>query len=153
MLRYIQVINAKNAPLMKTSAACTRGMAVAVDYAAGTVAPAASGTGVRLADAPNNYDGINSVIAPNDGSFEDIASGAIIPTVVPKDGEKYGTTCVTATGLAEGDYLAVKNGMFEKAGKSTAVEWVYRGTYKEPSAASGIGYVIEKIPAITTAAS
>lgn len=145
MLRYIQVITTKNVPLMKAAAAMTRGMAVTV----GTdgVSPAASGaTGVRLVDAANNYNGINSVLAPNDGSFEEIKAGDIVPTVVPQDGEKYGTTCVEgAASLTEGASLVVENGMF-KAG-STNSEWVYRGTYHEPSVESGVGYIIEKVPA------
>lgn len=144
MLRYIQVINAKNVPLMKAAAALTRGMAVTV----GTdgVSPAAAGAvGVRLVDAPNNYDGINAAITPNDGSFEEIKVGDIVPTVVPQDGEKYGTTCVEgAASLTDGAALTVENGIF-KAG-SGKTEWVYRGTYHEPSVEGGVGYVIEKVP-------
>lgn len=144
MLRYIQVINSKNVPLMKAAATLTRGMAVTV----GTdgVSPATGVTGVRLVDAANNYDGINSVLAPNDGSFEEIKAGDIVPTIVPQDGEKYGTTCIEGGDkLTVGATLVVSGGKF-KAGTG-ASEWVYRGTYHEPSVEGGIGYIIEKVPA------
>lgn len=143
MLRELNVVANKPRQFAVTSAAVTNGMVVAKNYATETIA-AATGAGDYFVEAQKNYDGINSVVAPTDGDFETIASGAaaiLIPTYV---GERYATSAC-ATGLTKGDPLTVSNGSFVEQASGT-YQWVYGGTYADPT---GTLYIVEKVPVAT----
>lgn len=149
MLRKLNVVSDKPDQFAVTSAQLTNGMVVSKDYATGKIS-AATGAGDYFVEAQKNYDGLNAVVAPTDGDFETIKSGEtaiLIPTYV---GERYATSAC-ATGLTVGDPLTVTSGAFAKqSAKSAAYQWVYGGTYSDPT---GTLYIVEKIPASTTAAS
>ena len=144
MIRYLQVVQGKPIRHLKAAAALTRGAVVAQDVKAGTVS-AATGTGDYLLDVDPNYDGLNAVINPTDGEFENIDNGADVLVIPALFGERYATTEVTAAGLAVGDPLVAKAGKFEKAVQGAAdvtYHWVYGGTYDDPT---GTMYIIERV--------
>ena len=150
MLRFLQVVENKPIKIVKASEDMTRG-AVVADSFSGTVSKA-SGVGSYLVDVAKNYDGINSIIEPTDGAFETIASGATVLRVPTLLGERYATTELTIGTLVVGNPIVASSGKFVKAGVSTEYEWVYGGTYADPSVTAPM-YIIEKVAHGVTAAS
>lgn len=151
MIRFLNVNEGKNLPLRKASEAMKRGGAVVVDYTDETLGKATANTGIYLVDVAPTYDGINAVVTPPDGSFEDIAAGQMCIEIPTYLGERYAITEVTTTGLSKGTPIVTSAGKFVKAGLSTKYEWVYGGTYADPSVAGM--HIIERVPEGTTAAS
>lgn len=149
MLRYLQVTENKPVKITTASVAVKRGAPITVDFTDGTVAPATAGTGLYLADVAKNYDGINAIIEPTDGDFEDIKVGGKVLRVVPFVGDRFATTEVTAAGLVAGDPLVATAGKFVKAGSAKDYEFVYGGTYADPSVENS--YIVERVERNTTA--
>ena len=149
MLRYLQVLKDKPIQILETSAALTRGACVAKDYATGKVAGATATGGFFLVDNAMNFDGINAVIAPSEGDFESIASGALclmVPTFV---GERYATSELTVGSLEVGDALKASAGKFVAGAQNDVCEWVYGGTYADPTGITM--YIVERVAPITVA--
>lgn len=140
MLRIIEGHTNKALSVMYTaSAALKRGAFVTPDESDLTVGPATGAT-QYLVDVPKNYDGINSVIEPSDGDFEDIAVGDRVILVPVLIGEKYATSEVTKGSLTAGDKIAATAG---KAAASADGDWEYCGEYSDPT---GIAmYVVKRV--------
>lgn len=147
MLRYLQVTENKPVKICDVSADVKRGAPVAVDFTDGTIGPATADIGIYLVDVAKNYDGINSMIEPTDGDFEDIKAGGKALRVNPLFGERYATTEVTAAGLARGDGLVASAGKFVKADTGKDYEFIYDGTYDDPSV--GTSYIVERVERTT----
>lgn len=129
----------------KAAEAMTQGMAVTISTANANCSKA-TGVGHYLVDIPKSYTGIYAIVNPEDDAFESIASGAfvnIIPTYV---GDRFATDQVTPTGLSVGDPLDVTAGVFAEATSGDAYQWVYGGTFADPT---GTMYIIERVPAAT----
>lgn len=106
--------------------------------------------GEYFIDVPKNYDGINAVVEPKEADFENIASGARVNRIPTRVGERYATTELTVGSLTAGDAIVVSSGKFVAAGASTAYNWIYGGVYNNPYGLTM--YIVEKVPAATTAA-
>lgn len=133
MLRYLQVTEDKPVKITTVSVDTKRGAPVITDFTDDSLAPATADTGIYFADVAKNYDGINAIIEPTDGDFESIKAGGKVLRVVPAPGDRYATTEVTATGLNKGDPLVASAGKFVKAASGKDYEFVYGGTYADPS--------------------
>lgn len=138
MIRTLQCIDHKNIPVVTASADLKRG-AIVTKTADNKVANA-SAAGFGFVDITPNYDGINAVIIPSDGAFEDIKSGALCLYIPVHSGERYATS-ECAEGLAVGDKIGMgENGKFAA---SESGEFVYGGIYDDPT---GIKmYIVEKL--------
>jgi len=133
MIRSLQVNSGKVVEIVETSEAMTRGMAVAYTPATGKVAKATAYAGVAFVDVAPNYDGINSMVTPNDAQFETIASGAKVLKITPVSGEHYATNQITVTGLAAGDKIEASAGLLIKSTTNAAnAPFVYVGAYDDP---------------------
>jgi len=147
MLRFLQVNEKKPIPILVAGEALTRGMAVTQDYADNTIKKATATSGFFLVDNAPNYDGLNAVYSPTDGSFETITSGAkalLIPVYV---GERYATTELTIGTLTKGASIKSSAGKFVAAVANDVCEWVYGGTYSDPTGLTM--YVVECVPSHT----
>lgn len=148
MLRFLQVNTAKNIQILDANTALTRGAGVVKDAATGKVGKATADTCAFLVDAPVNSDGVNAG-GYDDKSFETIEAGAkclLVPVYV---GERYATTELTLGSLSVGDNLAVSAGKFVAATASKPSNWVYGGTYSDPTGLTM--YIIECVPETTVA--
>ena len=143
MIRFLQVDENKNIQILKAGEALTRGAAVTKNYATDAVGKATATGGIYLVDVAPNYDGINSVIAPTDGSFESIASGALVLFVPTYEGERYATTELTVGALVQGGYLKAASGKFVAGVTNDVCEWVYGGTYSDPTGKTM--YIVERV--------
>lgn len=143
MIRFINVNEGKNLLLRKASETMTRGMAVTLNYANETVGKATATTDIYLVDVDANYNGINAVIAPTDGSFEDIAVDQMVILVPAYVGERYATTELTIGALTKGALLKAAAGEFVAAVSNDVCEWCYGGTYSD--ATGKTMYVVERI--------
>jgi hypothetical protein len=131
----------------KASEAMKQGMAVSLDIPNSEV-DKATGVGDYIVDVPKKYEGIYAVVNPEDDAFEDIDQGdrvLVIPTYV---GDRFATDQITITGLSAGDPLDVANGLFIEATSNDAYQWIYVGTYSDPT---GTLHVIERVPKGTVA--
>lgn len=146
MIRYLTPLG--NRPIKanyKASEAMTQGMAVSLDHANAEV-DKATGVGHYLVDVPKSYTGINAIVNPEDDAFESIASGTFVNVVPTFIGDRFATDQVTPTGLTVGDPLDVTAGVFAEATSSDAYQWIYGGTYSDPT---GTMYIIERVAAAT----
>lgn len=133
MLRFLKVSEGKALQVFPVSASTKRGATVVIDVANGNIDKATSVSDFGLVDIAESFDGINSVINPNDTSFETIASASkalFVPTLV---GEKYATTELTPTGLEVGNLIKSAAGKFVTAENEEVCEWVYQGLYSDPT--------------------
>lgn len=142
MLRMLTPLG--NRPIKATytaSADMKQGMAVSLDHENQEV-DLATGVGDYLVDVPKKYEGIYSVVNPEDDAFEDIEDGdtvLVIPTYV---GDRFATDQITTTGLAAGDPMDVAAGLFQEATSADAYQWIYCGTYADPT---GTMHIIERV--------
>lgn len=146
MLRYLTPLG--NRPIKATytaSEAMSQGMAVTISTANANCAKA-TGVGHYLVDIPKSYTGIYSVVNPEDDAFESIASGAVVNIIPTFIGDRFATDQVTTTGLTTGDPLDVAAGLFQEATSGDSYQWVYGGTYSDPT---GTMYIVERVAAAT----
>ena len=143
MIRYLQVVQGKPiAASMTASAPVKKGAPAVKDYADNTVAPAASGLGEYLIDIAPVYEGLNAIVEPTDGAFEDADTGAIVLVIPTLVGERFATSEINASGLNAGDPLNASAGKFAKASSGDYI-WVYGGEYSDPT---GIEmHIIERV--------
>ncbi len=146
MLRIVEGHTNKALSVMYTaSAAMKRGAFVTPNEDDMTVAPATGAT-QYLVDVSPNYDGINAVIEPTDGAFEDIEEGQRVILVPVLIGEKYATSEVTKGSLTAGDRIAATSG---KAAADEDGDWMYCGEYSDPT---GIAmYTVKRVVVEPTA--
>lgn len=138
MIRNLQTHTNKVQSVMYTAAAdMTRGAFVTPNESAMTVSAATADT-IYMVDVPKNYDGINSMVDPSDGDFEDIKKGARVILVPVLPGERYATSEVTVGTATVGAAMGVSAG---KLAAKTNGEWIYCGTYSDPT---GIAMYIVK---------
>lgn len=133
MFRNLNAYDNKNYPTYIAAEDMTRGAFIKINAAAGTVSKA-TGLTDKMVNVAANYDGINSMIAPTDGAFEDIKAGdrVIVVTAIP--GEKYATSEVTPGAMAVGAAMTVTAGKAVSAGTTAGnYNWVYGGTYDDPT--------------------
>ena len=77
MIRELQVVANKPITLITTSEAMKRGAVIVEDYKTETVKNATSGaTDIYFVDVEPTYEGINAVVEPTDGSWENIKAKA-----------------------------------------------------------------------------
>jgi len=129
----------------KAGAAMTQGMAVSLDYANSEV-DKATGVGDYLVDIPKSYTGLYSIVNPEDDAFEDIAQYAFVNVIPTYVGDRFATDQVTTTGLSVGDPIDATAGVFAEATTGDAYQWVYGGTYADPT---GTLYIIERVAKAT----
>lgn len=121
-----------------------QGMSVSLDTENAEV-DKATGNGDYIVDVPKSYTGIYSVVNPKDDDFEEIASGKLVNVIPAYLGDRFATDQVTATGLDIGDPLKVVAGLFVAATSTNTSQWVYGGTYADPT---GTLHIVERVPAI-----
>lgn len=148
MIRALKVQTGKPISIFVASEAMTRGCPVTVDFSDETVDKATATGGIYLVDVPNNYDGLNAVIPPNDTQFENIVEGQKVLVIPTKVGERYATTELTLGAIVAGDGLKASGGKFVEAAANDVVEWKYVGTYADPT---GTMYAIERVAPYTVA--
>ena len=147
MIRFLMVDEGKPIHQCKAGAELKRGAPVVKDADGATVTSATNGLGEFLVDVAPNYDGVNAIVEPTDGMFENIVENQTVLVIPTQPGERYATTEVTVGGLTAGDALVATSGKFAKAGATTNYIWVYRGEYNDPT---GKMYIIERVnPAVT----
>lgn len=130
MLRIVEGHTNKALSVMYTaSAAMKRGAFVTPKEDDMTVGPATGAT-QYLVDVAPNYDGINAVVEPNDGDFEDIKEGDRVILVPVLIGEKYATSEVDKGSLNPGDLISATSG---KAATNESGDWMYCGEYSDPT--------------------
>lgn len=148
MLRMLTPLG--NRPIkatFKAGAAMKQGMAVSLDFENSEV-DKATGVGDYIVDVPKSYTGLNAVVNPTDDAFEDIVKDQtvlVIPTFV---GDRFATDQITTTGLAVKDPLDVAAGLFQEATQGDSYQWIYCGTYADPT---GTLHIVERVPAGTVA--
>lgn len=134
MIRELETVQGKPVKLLLTSAKVNKGAPVAIDYADNTVAHESAGLGTLLVDINPVYEGINSIVEPTDGEFENAETGTRVRVIQTMPGEMYATSELTEGDLTEGDALKAADGKFVKATKGTdAYAWVYCGEYSDPT--------------------
>lgn len=146
MLRFLKVQENKPIQQLEASENMTSGMAVTIDFANDEVDKATATTGIYLVDSAPNYNGINAVVGAADDAFEAITDGDkvnVIPTFI---GERYATDQFTLASAVKGDYLKAASGLFVEAAGSDICEWIYGGTYSDPT---GTMYIIERVAPAT----
>ena len=147
MLRYLQVQKDKPIQILPAGEDLIRGACVVKDYERGVVNNA-SGHSCFIVDNAPNYDGINAVIAPTDADFENIAQDALCLLVPAREGDRYATTEVDIQGgIDVGTPLVADDGMFVPASNGDTYEWVYGGTYNDPTGLNM--YVVERVEVAT----
>ena len=146
MIRYLQVVQGKPIALMTASSDVRKGAPAAKDFTDMTVAHEATGMGLYLIDIAPEYKGMDAIVEPTDGAFEEAKSGAIVRVIPTMIGERYATSELTVGDLTEGDKLSASSGKFVKATAGQAA-WVYCGEYSDPT---GIKmYAIERIEPVS----
>jgi hypothetical protein len=151
MLRFLQEQNQKPLEVLTAGAALKRGSFVYKDPEDDELKMLATGLGDDIVDISKNYDGTNSIKNPTDGDFETIADGAQalrVPTLV---GERYAISEVTRNYADVGDPMTVTNGKLVKATGAAAYQWIYGGTYSDPTGITK--HVVEKVTPATAPAS
>lgn len=148
MLRILQA-KGKPAEIMTTAEELTAGAVVAKTLSAGTVAAASSGTGEYLVDAPKSYTGIYSVVDPSDADSDTIASGAKCVVVPAYPGDRFASSEVTRNYADVGDPMVASSGKLVKASSTNAYNWIYGGTYSDPT---GTLHIVEKVEPATAPA-
>ena len=137
MIRELQVVANKPITLITTSEAMKRGAVIVEDYKTETVKNATSGaTDVYFVDVEPTYEGINAVVVPADGTWEDIEAKAEVKKIPLFVGERYATTELVdnfGTVLAKGDYLKADDGKFIKGVSGDSCIAVYMGEYTDPT--------------------
>lgn len=121
-----------------------QGMSVSLDTENAEV-DKATGNGDYIVDVPKSYTGIYSVVNPKDDDFEEIASGKLVNVIPAYLGDRFATDQVTALGLDVGDPLTAAAGLFVKATAPSTSQWVFGGTYADPT---GTLYIVERVPSI-----
>jgi hypothetical protein len=149
MLRDLQPKKNKPIEIMTTAAEMKRGIMVTKDLAAGTVAAATSGLGDYFVSGSKEYTGIYSVVNPNDPIHDTIAAGAKCQVINTTLGERYANSEVTPGYADIGDPLNVSSGKLVRATSESAYQWIYGGTYADPT---GTLYIVEKIEPATAPA-
>jgi hypothetical protein len=149
MIRFYQVNTAKNIPIVTAGEALKRGAPVTIDYSDNTVDKATTTGECFLVDISANYDGINAMVTPTDGSFEDIASGATCLAVPTLLSESFGTTELTVGTLAKGDPLKAVSGKFVAGVAGDTCVYRYGGTVSDPTGLTM--YEVKRVPAVTIA--
>lgn len=142
MIRYLTPLG--NRPIKatyKASEAMYQGMAVSLDTANAEV-DKATGVGDYLVDIPKSYTGLYAIVNPEDDAFELIASGSYVNVVPTFVGDRFATDQITTTGLTAGDPMDVAAGLFQEATSSDAYQWVYGGTYSDPT---GTLHIVERV--------
>lgn len=146
MIRYLTPLG--NRPIKanyKASEAMTQGMAVSLATANAEV-DKATGVGDYLVDVPKSFTGLYAIVNPEDDAFEDIAAATFVNVVPTYIGDRFATDQVITTGLTIGDPLDVAAGLFQEATSSDAYQWVYGGTYSDPT---GTLYIVERVAKAT----
>lgn len=146
MLRILTPLG--NRPIkatFKASEAMKQGMAVALDIADAEV-DKATGVGDYIVDVPKKYEGLYSIVNPEDNAFEDIAAGDLVLVIPTYIGDRFATDQITTTSLSVGDPLDVASGLFIEATSSDAYQYVYGGTYADPT---GTLHIVERVAKAT----
>lgn len=140
MIRELQVVANKPITLITTSEAMKRGAVIVEDYKTETVKNATSGaTDIYFVDVEPTYEGINAVVEPTDGNWENIEAKAEVKKIPLFVGERYATTELVenfGTALAKGDYLKADGGKFVKGENGDVCIAVYMGEYADPTGLS-----------------
>ena len=142
MLRILQTTQGK--PIKATyraSEAMYQGMGVSLDHVNNEV-DKATGVGDYIVDVPKAYEGLYAVVNPADNAFESIASGALVDVIPTFVGDRFATNQITSAGLSKGDPLDVGAGLFIKATSGDAYQYVYGGTYADPT---GTLHIVERV--------
>lgn len=129
----------------KASEAMYQGMAVSLDTANAEV-DKATGVGDYIVDVPKSYTGLYAIVNPEDDAFESIASGTIVNVIPAYIGDRFATDQIATTGLSVGDPLDVAAGLFREATSGDAYQWVYGGTYSDPT---GTMHIVERVAKAT----
>ena len=146
MLRYLQVQELRPVKAtFKAGEAMTQGMGVSLDLV-NDEADKATGVGDYLVDVVRNYNGVNAAIQYEDDHFESIAQGDRVLIIQPAVGDVFATNQLTIGSLTKGDPLKVAGGLFVAATSTNAYQWVYGGTFSDPT---GTLYIVERVPAGT----
>jgi hypothetical protein len=151
MLRFLQEHNDKPIEVLTAGAALARGGFVYKDPADDELKVLATGLGDDIVDICKNYDGANAVKDPTEADFEAIAENAQALRVPTLTGERYATSEVTRNYADVGDPMTVTNGKLVKATGAAAYQWVYGGTYSDPTGITM--HVVEKVAPATAPAS
>ena len=146
MLRILTPLG--NRPIKATymaSEAMYQGMAVSLDTANAEV-DKATGVGDYIVDVPKSYTGLYAIVNPEDDAFESIASGTIVNVIPTYIGDRFATNQITTTGLGTGDPLDVANGLFIEATSADSYQYIYGGTYADPT---GTLHIVERVAKAT----
>lgn len=133
MLRTLQGHTGKPLPIYEAGEAMTRGCPITIDYASDKVYKATENTGVFLAEVAYSYDGINAVVAPSDADFEPITKGQKVICYPNYVGESFATSEVAPGTMVKGAYIKAVDGKFVAASAGEKSEWVYGGSYSDPT--------------------
>lgn len=146
MLRILQTTQGKPIKATyKASEAMYQGMAVSLDHANGEV-DKATGVGDYIVDVPKEYTGLYAIVNPADDAFESIASGKLVNVIPTFIGDRYATDQITSSGLTKGDALKVASGLFVAATSGDGYQYVYGGTYADPT---GTLHIVERVAKAT----
>lgn len=146
MLRILTPLG--NRPIKATymaSEAMYQGMAVSLDTANAEV-DKATGVGDYIVDVPKSYTGLYAIVNPEDDAFESIASGTIVNVIPAYIGDRFATDQITTTGLSTGDPLDVADGLFIEATSTDSYQYIYGGTYADPT---GTLHIVERVAKAT----
>lgn len=146
MLRIITPLG--NRPIKatyKASEDMKQGMAVALDIANAEV-DKATGVGDYIVDVPKKYEGLYAIVNPEDDAFEDIETGDLVLVIPTYIGDRFATDQITSAGLSVGDPLDVAAGLFVEATSNDAYQYVYGGTYADPT---GTLHIVERVAKAT----
>lgn len=142
MLRFLQVKENKPLDILTAGAAMLRGTVVSTDAENLELNALSSGYGDFFVDGPKHYESLYSIINPSDIVDDTIASGAKCTRVPTYLGEIYATSEATPGYADVGDPMNVSSGKLIKATGETAYQWVYGGTYDDPTETL---YIVEKV--------
>jgi hypothetical protein len=148
MFRYLQVDKDKPIAILTSSESLATGAVVAKDYE-GNVGKANAVAGEFFVDVPKDYTGLNAVYNPTDAGSTEIAQGNLCQVVPTKVGERYATSEATPNYADIGDPMTAVTGKMQKAASEASYQWIYGGTYNDPT---GTLYIVEKVAPSTAAA-
>ena len=146
MLRFLTPLG--NRPIKATYTAAEnmyQGMGVTISTANGTCSKA-TGVGDYIVDVPKSYTGLYAVVNPEDDTFESIASGTVVNVIPTFIGDRIATDQLTIASLVIGDPMDVASGLFIEATSGDSYQWVYGGTYSDPT---GTMYIAERVALAT----
>ena len=142
MLRILTPLG--NRPIKATFVASEdmkQGMAVSLDIP-NAEADKATGVGDYIVDVPKKYEGLYSIVNPEDDAFEDIESGDLVLVIPTYIGDRFATDQITTAGLSAGEPLDVAAGLFVEATSADAYQYIYGGTYADPT---GTLHIVERV--------